>query len=51
MQTAYGIISPNIKTAVTDIRTAQAEGTIESKNIGRASIAVAFARSNVTIRK
>ena len=42
------MISPKAKTAVTDIATAQKEGTRASKNIGRASIAAAFARSKVT---
>ncbi len=48
MHTAYGIISPKNKTAVTEIITAITAGIIPSKKIGNASIAAAFANSNVT---
>jgi hypothetical protein len=42
------MISPNKRTAVTDIMIAHKEGTISSKKIGRASIAKAFDNSKVT---
>jgi hypothetical protein len=48
VQTAYGITSPKKRTAVTDIITAQIDGTIASKKIGRASIAKAFESRSVT---
>jgi hypothetical protein len=40
--------SPKKRTAVTDIMTAQTDGTIASKKIGRASIANALERRSVT---
>jgi hypothetical protein len=42
------MISPNSNTTTTEIITAQNEGTIASRNMGRDSIARAFARSRVT---
>jgi hypothetical protein len=48
MQIAWGIISPKKSTIVTDINTAQKEGTSLSRKMGNASMAVAFDRSRVT---
>lgn len=45
------MISPKKSTAVTEIRTAQNEGTSLSRKIGRASIAVALDNKRVTSRK
>jgi len=50
MQMACGMISPKKSTAVTDMTTAQKDGTRASKKMGRASMAVAFERSRVTRR-
>jgi len=47
---AWGIISPKKSTAVTEIMTAQSEGTKRSRKIGKASIAVAFESRRVTKR-
>lgn len=48
VQTAWGITSPKNNTAVTEIITAHTEGTILSKKIGSASMAVALESNNVT---
>jgi len=42
------MISPKKSTAVTDISTAQKEGTRASRKMGSASIAVAFESNRVT---
>jgi hypothetical protein len=44
------MISPKKRTIVTEINTAQKDGTNLSRNIGSASIAVAFDNSSVTSR-
>jgi len=48
VQTAWGITSPKKRTAVTEMMTAQTEGTIRSRKIGRASMAAALERRRVT---
>ena len=51
VHTAWGITSPKKRTAVTEIMIAHIEGKIESKKIGRASMAHAFESSRVTSKK
>mmetsp|Transcript_7817 Transcript_7817/g.23145 ORF Transcript_7817/g.23145 Transcript_7817/m.23145 type:complete len:201 (-) Transcript_7817:79-681(-) len=48
VNTAEGMISPNMSTSVTDKITAIQEGTILSKNKGKASFAHELSNSNVT---
>mmetsp|Transcript_90272 Transcript_90272/g.179627 ORF Transcript_90272/g.179627 Transcript_90272/m.179627 type:complete len:82 (+) Transcript_90272:1085-1330(+) len=48
VNTADGMISPKIKTTLTDSKHAIQGETILSKNRGKASLAVAFARRSVT---
>ena len=48
VHTACGIISPKNRTHVTEIMIAQTEGTIASRNIGKASIANALHNNKVT---